>query len=146
MKNYFNFVPRFVRTKQDAQQTIDAYKTCKTNLLSNPAELKTAFAVVKPPFKCKDCKRKITLADGVKFGKEKLCDQCAQATFLKGYQHLKRSETLAGPFAAMLSSAATASGNRPRACRHSALPIVAWRSSVAVLKRASAAPQSPSAA
>ncbi len=96
MKNYFNFVPRFVRTRQDAQQTIDAYETCKTNLLSNPAELKTAFVAVKPPFKCKDCKRKITLVEGVKFGKDKLCDQCAQATFLKGYQHLKRSETLTG--------------------------------------------------
>lgn len=96
MKNYFNFVPQFVRTRQDAQQTIAAYETCKTNLQSNPAELKTAFSVVKPPFKCRDCKRKITLADGCKVGKDKLCDQCAQATFLKGYQHLKRSEILTG--------------------------------------------------
>ena len=89
-------VPKFVRTQQDAQQTINAYEACKANLQSKPAELKTAFAAVKPPFKCADCKRKITSDDGLKFGKDKLCDQCAQASFLKGYQHLKRSEILTG--------------------------------------------------
>jgi hypothetical protein len=94
--NYFNFVPRFVRTRQDAQQTIDAYEACKEDLSRKPEELKNAFAVVKPPFKCKDCKRKITLEEGCKVGKAKLCQQCAQDSFLKGYQHLKRSEALTG--------------------------------------------------
>lgn len=88
--------PKFVRTQKDAQQTITAYEACREQVLSDPAGLQNAFATVKPPFKCKDCRRKINLSLGYKLNKDKVCERCASNALLKGYHHLKRSEALTG--------------------------------------------------
>jgi ribosomal protein L37AE/L43A len=89
-----NIPPQFVRTQQEATQFAAAFGDVQEKLLNSPVS--EMFAKVKPPFKCKDCKRKITLSLGYKLGKDKVCERCAQAALAKGYQKLKHSEALTG--------------------------------------------------
>lgn len=85
---------RVVLTQQDATQCVAAFENVMSEL--NVAPPTHLFTFVKPPFKCNECKRKIQLSTGYKVRKEKLCERCAQAALLKGYELIKRSEALTG--------------------------------------------------
>lgn len=85
---------RVVLTQQDATQCADAFEHLMSEMSVAPP--KHFLTTVKPPFKCNECKRKIQLSTGYKLRKEKLCERCAQASLVKGYQLLKQSEALTG--------------------------------------------------
>lgn len=85
---------RVVLTQQDATQCADAFEHLMSEMSVAPP--KHLLITVKPPFKCNECKRKIQLSTGYKLRKEKLCERCAQAALVKGYQLLKQSEALTG--------------------------------------------------
>lgn len=85
---------RKILTKKDATQLADEFETVVDGLSQIPHD--NMLVVIKPPFKCVDCKTKFKLRSGIKALKEKLCTNCFAARMQRGYAKMKQAEALTG--------------------------------------------------
>jgi DNA-directed RNA polymerase subunit RPC12/RpoP len=85
---------REILTKKDATQLADEFETVVDGLSQIPHD--NMLVVIKPPFKCADCKTKFKLKSGIKALKEKLCPGCFAARMQRGYAKMKQAEALTG--------------------------------------------------
>ena len=85
---------RKILTKKDATQLADEFETVVGGLSEMPTG--DMLVLIKPPFKCADCKTKFKLRSGIKAVGEKLCPNCFAARLQRGYAKMKQAETLTG--------------------------------------------------
>jgi DNA-directed RNA polymerase subunit RPC12/RpoP len=85
---------RKILTEKDATQLANEFENAVDELAQIPTG--NMLVVIKPPYKCADCKTKFKLRSGIKALNEKLCPNCFTARLHRGYAKMKQAEALTG--------------------------------------------------